>query len=773
MSRRRACRWPTGWPRCARRSRSPRAGWRCRRSARARALLAKAGAREALGDATVVALAGATGSGKSTLFNALSGGEVSTPGVRRPTTGVAHATVWGDRTARTGCSTGWRCRAGTGTRPEPALDGLVLLDLPDHDSVRLEHRLEVDRLVELVDVLVWVLDPQKYADAAVHDRYLAPLAGHAGVLLVVLNQVDRLDAGRREGLPGRPARRCSTARAWRRRRCWRSSARTGAGLGRAARRAGPAGGRPAGGHRPAHRRRPRRGGRRWRRTARDAGARGRPPDAGELAERPRRRARRRRRGAGGRRRRRALGRPRTATARTGWPLLRWTRKLRPDPLARLHLGRRAGAHLAARRPAPCELAGRRARRCAGPATPPARGCRRPGGTTCAAPSRCAEDRLADRLDRAVAGTDLGPDRVPLWQRGGRRPAVAAGAGRAGRRAVAAGARRPRLASSSTTSSRCRGSRGSRCPTLLLVGGLLAGALLALVARPLVRLRARRRAPGGRPPAARRGRRRGRGRSCSAPMADVREDAARFRAAVEAGRAPLVPVDAGGAGLGQLVALAARCPRCGRRAAAPTRACARAASPSRSRSRAGRPGAGPSRRARGRGRRRGPAAGRAPRRSGRAASRRVRRPPGRARRRRRAAARWRPAPRRPAAGRRGRPRSRPRRPTGARCGRGGRCGRGRRRAWPPAASARRRRGRRGRARTATRRGPARRPCRRPSPPPRVRSAGGTGSGPAGSILTDARPAREGGRVPGVPTRAHCRAWRSCCASSAASCWSTAR
>jgi ATPase subunit of ABC transporter with duplicated ATPase domains len=63
--------------------------------AEARTLLAKAGARAALGDATVVALAGATGSGKSTLFNALSGSEVSRPGVRRPTTGVAHATTWG------------------------------------------------------------------------------------------------------------------------------------------------------------------------------------------------------------------------------------------------------------------------------------------------------------------------------------------------------------------------------------------------------------------------------------------------------------------------------------------------------------------------------------------------------------------------------------------------------------------------------------------------------------------------------------------------------
>ena len=41
-------------------------------------------------------------------------------------------------------------------------------------------------------MLVWVLDPQKYADAAVHDRYLRPLAGHGEVMLVVLNQVDRL-----------------------------------------------------------------------------------------------------------------------------------------------------------------------------------------------------------------------------------------------------------------------------------------------------------------------------------------------------------------------------------------------------------------------------------------------------------------------------------------------------------------------------------------------------------------------------------------------------
>src|SRR5690606_26435885 len=73
--------------------------------------------------------------------------------------------------------------------------GLILLDLPDHDSIEASHRLEVNRLVGLVDLLVWVLDPQKYADAAVHERYLRPLARHGDVTVVVLNQIDRLPPG--------------------------------------------------------------------------------------------------------------------------------------------------------------------------------------------------------------------------------------------------------------------------------------------------------------------------------------------------------------------------------------------------------------------------------------------------------------------------------------------------------------------------------------------------------------------------------------------------
>jgi GTP-binding protein EngB required for normal cell division len=494
---------------------------------RARALLAKAGARAALGDATVVALAGATGSGKSTLFNALSGGEISSPGVRRPTTGVAHATTWGEQDADRLLD--WlevprRHRHA----PEPALDGLVLLDLPDHDSVRLEHRLEVDRLVALVDVLVWVLDPEKYADAAVHDRYLVPLASHAGVLLVVLNQVDRLDAAAaaacladlrglldREGLAATPLLAVS--------------ARTGAGVSElrgelsrrvAARRAATE-----------------------RLTADVRGA------AHELAAFCPDGS-----GGPGRRDRAALlddlggalaaaaGVPtvtaaverstvRDGVARTGWPLLRWTRKLRADPLARLHLGdERARTSLP---PAgSVELAGlatavRRSREAMGEDLPQA------WRDDLRRTAEDAESTLADRLDAAVAGTDLGPDRVPLWQRavGGLQwlLALVALAGALWLLVlVALGFFQlddvvplPRV-------------QGIPVPTLLLAGGLLAGLLLALVARPLVGLRARRR-------------RRAAERRLRAaidavaadellgPMADVREDADRFAEAVAAAR----------------------------------------------------------------------------------------------------------------------------------------------------------------------------------------------------------------------------------------------
>ncbi|MFV2198521.1 GTPase [Nocardiopsis sp. LOL_012] len=175
--------------------------------ARATQLLDHAGARLRLsGDHTVVALAGGTGSGKSSLFNALCGLELSQIGVTRPTTSKAHACVWGHEGADAllswlGVPTRYRhSRTGVLDSGSSELTGLVLLDLPDHDSVRSMHTAEADRLIGSVDLLVWVLDPQKYADAAVHHRYLARMAGHGAVTVAVLNQVDKVQPDELEEL---------------------------------------------------------------------------------------------------------------------------------------------------------------------------------------------------------------------------------------------------------------------------------------------------------------------------------------------------------------------------------------------------------------------------------------------------------------------------------------------------------------------------------------------------------------------------------------------
>ncbi|WP_458243829.1 GTP-binding protein [Streptomyces sp. MAI_2237] len=148
------------------------------------------------GQHTVVAIAGATGSGKSQLFNALAGVPISETGVRRPTTAAPIACSWSDGAAslieRLGIPPRLRRRPLQNGDADSQLHGLVLVDLPDHDSAAVQHREHVDRVLALVDAVIWVVDPEKYADAVLHERYLRPMAGHAEVMFVVLNQIDRL-----------------------------------------------------------------------------------------------------------------------------------------------------------------------------------------------------------------------------------------------------------------------------------------------------------------------------------------------------------------------------------------------------------------------------------------------------------------------------------------------------------------------------------------------------------------------------------------------------
>lgn len=157
-------------------------------------------------DRTVVAIVGGTGSGKSSLFNAVTGLSFADVGDTRPTTSATTACVWG--------ADGDAVLDWLGVDPrrriqrESLLDageqdylaGLVLLDLPDHDSVATVHRTVVDEVLPQADLVVWVVDPQKYADDALHTGYLQDLRRQDTAMLVVLNQIDTVPVEYRKTL---------------------------------------------------------------------------------------------------------------------------------------------------------------------------------------------------------------------------------------------------------------------------------------------------------------------------------------------------------------------------------------------------------------------------------------------------------------------------------------------------------------------------------------------------------------------------------------------
>ncbi|WP_199523821.1 GTPase [Micromonospora craterilacus] len=465
----------------------------------ARTLVERAGTRLSLSrDHTVVALAGATGSGKSSLFNAMARMDLSPVGVRRPTTGVTHACVWGPLDG------GTRLLDWLGVLPrhrfvresvldgddESTLHGLILLDLPDFDSVQHAHRLEVDRLLGLVDLVVWVVDPQKYADRVVHRSYLREFHQHRDVTLVVLNQTDRLPAADvprvladlrrlldKDGLDEVPLLASTVADPTGPDGLRAALERTVAERQAALRRLSgdvdavvAALDEMVGAPRPA--------------LAPD------DPAVDALD--------------------RALGavagvpavvaaveqayRHRAASA-TGWPLTRIWRRLRPDPLRRLHLSGPPGdpaESLVAATSVPEPSAADKSALALALRTVTERAASGlpsiwPDSVATAARARLGD--LPDALDRAVAGADLGMNRPRTWWRlvGGLQwlvtLAAAAGLGWLvlgyALRALGLPELRPPMVGEVPA------------PTLLLLGGLLAGLLVAALTRPLARWAARR------------------------------------------------------------------------------------------------------------------------------------------------------------------------------------------------------------------------------------------------------------------------------------------
>jgi len=148
-----------------------------------------------LGGTLVMAIVGGTGSGKSSLLNALAGAEVASVSAVRPHT--ARPLAWVPEDAELGLA-GLLDRLGIDERvTHDRFPGLALLDATDMDSVELGHREQVEALLPLIDAVIWVLDPDKYADPLLHEEFIRPLADSADQFLFVLNQVDRLAASDR------------------------------------------------------------------------------------------------------------------------------------------------------------------------------------------------------------------------------------------------------------------------------------------------------------------------------------------------------------------------------------------------------------------------------------------------------------------------------------------------------------------------------------------------------------------------------------------------
>lgn len=143
------------------------------------------------GEVYVMALAGGTGVGKSSVLNALAGEEVSEVRAVRPTTDRPVAWIASERRREVDPLLEWLKVERVVPHAGDDLSDVAILDLPDVDSVNPDHRAAVDALLPRIDAVTWIVDPEKYDDARVHD-YWRTLAPHADRLRFVLNKADRL-----------------------------------------------------------------------------------------------------------------------------------------------------------------------------------------------------------------------------------------------------------------------------------------------------------------------------------------------------------------------------------------------------------------------------------------------------------------------------------------------------------------------------------------------------------------------------------------------------
>jgi len=137
----------------------------------------------------IVAFMGGTGVGKSSLLNRLAGHSIAKVGVERPTS--REVTLYQHRSlAINQLPTGLPLESiKISQHDDASKSNIVWIDMPDFDSVELRNKHLVLEWLPHIDVLLYVVSPERYRDNKAWQLLLAEGARHAW--LFVMNQWDR------------------------------------------------------------------------------------------------------------------------------------------------------------------------------------------------------------------------------------------------------------------------------------------------------------------------------------------------------------------------------------------------------------------------------------------------------------------------------------------------------------------------------------------------------------------------------------------------------